>query len=245
MLTVAFEAFVIALIVAVASAIARFLPPRYRLGALAALAAWTLLASALGLSGAFSNAALRPPGFVYLFVPTLLTVAFVSRSRAGALVATSLPLWLLLGAQSVRFVVELFLDRLYHAGTLPALLTFGGGNVDIAIGASAPVLAILAATRRLDARAALVWNGLGLASLANVVVRGVLTSPAVHALASGVPNAIGFFPFTFVPALIVPFALVTHVLSVRALRASQRGGNPAFGRRPASDFAAVLTQTVR
>ncbi|MCZ7383497.1 MAG: hypothetical protein O8C63_01975 [Candidatus Methanoperedens sp.] len=61
---------------------------------------------------------------------------------------------------------------------------------------------------------------MGIALLANVAFRGALTSPGpLKLLATEVPNlAIGTFPFTFIPGLMVPLALVLHLLAIRALR---------------------------
>lgn len=130
----------------------------------------------------------------------------------------SIPVALLMGAESLRIIVELFLELLWQAGQLPRMLTFHGANFDILIGLSAPVFALLYARRAIDARAALIWNVLGILSLANVVVRNVLMSPAIHVIATGVPNAaIGSFPYSFIPTLIVPLALLIHVLAIRSL----------------------------
>ena len=65
------------------------------------------------------DAALRPPAIVYIFIPTVALVAFLARSRAGAVVASSIPVAVLMGAESFRLIVELFLERLWHAGRLP------------------------------------------------------------------------------------------------------------------------------
>jgi hypothetical protein len=55
------------------------------------------------------------------------------------------------------------------------------------------------------------------------VVRAILTTPALQALVTEVPNrALGMFPFTFIPSLMVPLALTLHVLAIRALLAGVR-----------------------
>ena len=46
----------------------------------------------------------------------------------------------------------------------------------------------------------------------------MLTTPAIAALATDVPNqAIGMFPYTFIATFFVPAALVFHVLTLRKL----------------------------
>ena len=218
MLSPIFLAFVAVVVLVTAAAALRYLPREYRMAFIAAFTVWVASATALGAGGMLANATLRPPAIVYVFVPTVALVAFLARSRAGAVVASSFPLALLMGAESIRIVVELVLERLWHAGQLPRMLTFHGANFDILIGLSAPVVATLYARRLLGARAALIWNIVGILSLANVVVRNVLTSPAIHVVSSEVPNAaIGSFPYSFIPTLIVPLALLLHVLAIRSL----------------------------
>ena len=57
------------------------------------------------------------------------------------------------------------------------MLTFEGANVDVYVGATAPIIAWLSLRGRLGLRLALIWNVLGILALANVVTRAVLTSP--------------------------------------------------------------------
>jgi hypothetical protein len=57
--------------------------------------------------------------------------------------ALAFPLWTVLGTQSFRIVVEPFLHQLWIDGIVPKMLTFVGSNVDIYVGASAPLIAWL------------------------------------------------------------------------------------------------------
>jgi hypothetical protein len=224
----AFLAFATSVCALVAVGIVRFFPTGLRVRALATLFAWFAFAALLGVSGILANPTLRPPGIVYVFLPTFALVVTLVRSRLGALIAASVPVALLIGLQSMRVVVEIFLDRLWHAGLLPTMMTFHGANFDILIGLSAPLVAAAYATGKLDPRWAFAWNVAGLGMLANVVVRNVLASPALHVITTNVPNtAIGTFPYSLLPAFIVPLALTTHVVALRALAMSLRARQPA------------------
>jgi hypothetical protein len=66
---------------------------------------------------------------------------------------------------------------------------------------------------------ALAWNLLGLLSLANVVIRAVLTAPGpFNLIHAEVPNRIlGTVPFLFIPGFFVPLAVSLHVLAVRLI----------------------------
>jgi hypothetical protein len=221
-----FLTFVAAVVFALVAATLRYVPKTYRTPFIIGVAAWVVYAAGLGAAGILANGALRPPGMVYVFIPTIALLAFNARSPAGLRIATSIPIALLIGAESMRIIVELFLDRLWHAGQLPTMMTFHGANFDILIGASAPIVAVLYARNRLDPRIAVVWNVLGLASLANVIGRNVLSSPALHLIATDVPrNAIGTFPYSFIPAFIVPLALALHVAAIRSLLVEIRTAN--------------------
>lgn len=156
-------------------------------------------------------------------MPVLAFLVFVIvrlRTPGAERLALAFPLWLLLGTQCFRIVVELFLHQLWLAGLIPKMLTFEGANVDIFIGASAPLIAWLATRGHSGLKPALIWNWVGLLVLANVVVRAVLTAPGpLNRLHTEVPNQmIGTFPFMYVPGFFVPLAVVLHLLAIRALR---------------------------
>jgi len=201
----------------------RYLDGRRRWIALFILAAWLLYATWLGYSGVLASPSGTPPRPVLVLIPALLGAFYLAFSNAGRDLALSIPVSLLIGVQAYRIVVELFIHQFWIAGLMPRMLTYEGANFDIVAGLSAPIVAWLFAKRRLSIRLALAWNVLGLLLLANIVARAILTTPAVHALVTEVPNrALGTFPFTFIPGFMAPLALILHVLALRALLAGDR-----------------------
>lgn len=183
---------------------------------------WLVWVGTLSASGIVADPARRPPGIVWVFAPVLLfTVLFAVRSRSGGAVARAIPPGVLIGAQAFRVPVEIGLHRLGVDGLVPMLMTYAGGNVDILVGLSAPVMAWVQRTGRAGRGTLVAWNVLGLLALLNVVVRAVLTAPGpLRLLSAEAPNlAIGQFPYTFLAGLLAPVAVVLHVLSLRALRA--------------------------
>src|SRR6266481_4457177 len=162
----------------VGALIARCLNRRAAFGVLAVLSVWFIYTGLMGYFGVVKNTTMRPPGIAFIVVPVIVfLIFFIVRSVAGARVALAFPLWIILGTQSFRIVVELFLHQLWIDGLVPKMLTFAGANVDIYIGASAPLIAWLSTRGRLGLRLALAWNALGLLALANVVTRAILTAP--------------------------------------------------------------------
>jgi hypothetical protein len=189
--------------------------------ALAGLGGWLVYVGTLSVLGVVSNTALKPPGVLYVVMPVIAFVAlFGVRSKQGGAAASALPIGLLMGAQVFRVGVELGLHHLWQQGLVPRLMTYEGGNVDIFIGLSAPLIAWLVRSGTVGRRAAIAWNFLGLLALANVIVRSALTAPGpLNFIHSEVPNlAIGTFPYTYIAGFLAPLAVMLHVLSIRHLR---------------------------
>jgi hypothetical protein len=191
------------------------------------LVIWFIYAGILGYFGVLKNTTMRPPGIAFVLVPVIaFLIAFIVRISANPRFASAFPLWVLLGTQCFRIGVELFLHRLWIDGLVPKMLTFEGANVDIYMGATAPVIAWLSTRGRLGLRLAFVWNLLGLLALGNVVGRAVLTAPGpFNLIHAEVPNQmISTFPFLFIPAFFVPLAVVLHVLGIRDILSRRFSG---------------------
>src|SRR6266705_3747849 len=215
-----FLGFVAMMAAIVVGLVARYLNGRTAFRVLAGLSAWFIYAGLMGYFGVLKNTAMRPPGTAFLLVPVLFFLfLFIVRFSANSRIIFAFPLLIILGAQCFRVGVELFLRQLWIGGLVPKMLTFEGANVNIYIGASAPVIAWLSTRGRLGLKLALAWNVLGLFALANVVTRAVLTTPGpLNLIHAEVPNLMfGTFPFTFIPGFFVPLAVVLHVLAIRAI----------------------------
>jgi hypothetical protein len=225
-----FLGFVTAMVAIAVAVISRYLDRRAAFRVLTGLSVWFIYASLLGHFGVLKNTVTRPPGIAFLIVPVVLflivVIVIVVRSGASARVALAFPLWIILGLQSFRVGVELFLHQLWINSLVPKMLTFESANVDIYIGASAPLIAWLSARGRWGMRLALAWNVLGLLALTNVVTRAVLTAPGpFNLIHAEVPDRmLGTFPFLFIPGFFVPLAVVLHVLAMRAISSRLRTG---------------------
>ena len=218
-----FSGFVVLVAIGIAGVATRWLDGRARVVMLAVLAAWLAYATTLGLTGVASHTDQIPPGLALLTVPVMVAVLGLTLTRPGAVVAASVPLWLLLGFQVFRVGVELSLHHLWSAGLAPRIMTLEGGNIEIVVGITAPVAAWLAFRGTLGRRVAWVWSLVGILSLGNVIARAVLSVPGpLDLLHTEVPDlAIVTYPFTFVPGFLAPLALALHVLAFRAFRPRQ------------------------
>jgi hypothetical protein len=221
-------------VVAAIGVSAAYLPRRTTFAIITGLAIWLVYVGLFSSFGYMRDPSLRPPGIVWVVGPAVLFVLFVVRSSMGARLAAAIPLWLILGFESFRIGVELLIHRLWVDGLVPKLLTYEGGNVDMFIGLSAPIIAWIAATGRLGLWLAMGWNVLGLMSLANAAATAVLTGP-LKLISTEVPNvAMGIFPYAFIPGFLAPLAVTLHVLAIRAIAARLRET-----RSPASGISAT------
>ncbi|WP_052573173.1 hypothetical protein [Haloferula sp. BvORR071] len=204
----------------------RGLARRSAIIATVSLITWLAYVAVIGYSGVIRNTEMRPPGAVFLFAPVMLFLGLLAVGTLRAPVGPALPLSLLLSIQSFRVIVELFIHQLWHEGLVPAVLTFSGANVDIYVGATAPLVALISARSKHGPVIAIVWNVLGLLALANVVVRAVLTAPGpLNLIHAEVPNLmIGTFPFMFIPGFFVPLAVALHLSAMKLAFANAAGG---------------------
>lgn len=224
-MTLAGFAILLALVwIGMALSILRYLPRRQAATSLVILGAWVVYAGTMSWFGLTANTTMKPSPALFVAVPPFLAaVIFLALLPAGRRAALAFPLWLLLGGQAFRVGVELVLHALWRDGLVPRLMTYEGGNVDIAIGLSAPLVAWLAMRGGGGRRLAQIWNVIGLAALANIVIRAALTAPGpLKLLDSDVPNlSIATFPYTYIAAFLAPLALALHILAIRAIAADR------------------------
>ena len=116
--------------------------------------------------------------------------------------------------------MEFILWLLFRYRVIPVQMTFAGGNYDIIIGLTAPVVAYYCFNRRIwSPKAALVWNFIGLGMLLYIMVVSILSTPYSFRYFMNEPaNTLPFhFPFVWLPGVVVPFAMLLHLLSIRRL----------------------------
>ena len=184
----------------------------------AVLAIWLAVVFLLGAAGAF----VRPPGTlpmpIFLGVIVPLVFFFIAYFSSDAFRAYILAIDPVLAAsiQAWRFAGLGFL-ALYVHGILPGVFAWPAGLGDIAIGVTAPWIA-LALVRRPDfaaSRVFVIWNLLGILDLVVAVSIGALSS----ALASGVPGEVttgpmARMPLVLIPAYFVPLFLMLHLAAL-------------------------------
>jgi hypothetical protein len=189
---------------------------------------WLLLQALLTLKNVYNtNTTDVPPKFLLLVVPPLLLILMVFATKKGRSFTDSLPLYNLTFLNVIRVPVELVLYWLFLNKAVPELMTFAGRNFDILAGITAPLVAYFGIrARKFSNRILLLWNIIALGLLLNIVVNAVFSAPfAFQKFAIEQPNiAILYFPFSWLPAFVVPVVLFGHLVAIRQLIAEVRRG---------------------
>jgi hypothetical protein len=202
------------------AALRRYLDDRDRTVAVAVMLGWLTYAAIIAIVAPRLGVPAGQPRVIFYLVPVALFVLLaLVRGEPARRIAVAIPTAVLIGAQSFRTIVELFIHGFAQDGLIARTLTFEGANFDILVGLSAPIAAWLYVSGRLSSRGAIAWNAFGLALLANIVARALLSAPGpLQVLDADVPNrAFGMFPYALVPGFLAPLALILHVLSIRGL----------------------------
>lgn len=211
-------------LVAFTHALSGTLARRLSLGAIAG--AWVGLASGLGAAGKLAFSPDSPvPLIGVLFVLPLLAVGVLAASSQrvrSALLAV--PMSLLIGLNSLRVLGVLFL-LLAVSGRLSGPFPYFAGLGDIITGAFALPLALsLARSRRPSAGTLRNWNIFGALDLVLAIGLGITSANGspLQLIHAGVGSeAMQYLPYCLVPAVLVPFYLITHAIVAAQLRAPQ------------------------
>ena len=186
---------------------------------------WLIFQATLGIGGFYLNTQVVSPRLMlFSFLPALAIIILLFVSSRQSFIER-LPLQTLTYLHAIRIPVELVLLWLYQAGQVPQLMTFEGRNFDVLSGISAPLVAWLAFRGGKANRPLLiVWNLIALGLLLNIVINAVLSFPfPFQQFAFDQPNrGLLYFPFIWLPSLIVPIVLFCHLASLwRLFRKSQ------------------------
>jgi hypothetical protein len=185
----------------------------------AASAAWMAMTWVAAETGLLRRWDLFPPPFGLLVLAIVVIGVAVAFSGFGRRLAHFVPLWALVGVQAFRLPLELSMHRLAERGIMPPQMTYTGRNFDIVTGATAIVVAWLAARGVAGRPLVFAWNVLGLCLLVNVVTIAVLSTPAIRYFGDANLNVfVTYTPYVWLPAVMVLAAWAGHLIIFRALR---------------------------
>jgi hypothetical protein len=198
-------------------------PVRAGVATLVVLVVWLAYAAIFALTGVTLRVDTLPPGGFAVLGPALVglfAIFFALRRQSAGPVLAAMPLGALHWGQTFRLPVEIVLAMLADARLLPYLMTYHGTNFDILTGITAP-FAALAAVRGWR-RTALAWNWLGLALVLNIALTSIVSFSGPTNLTGVTPPAdfAMTFPMVWLPAFLVPAAILLHLLAIVRLSRS-------------------------
>jgi len=181
---------------------------------------WIILTGSLAVSGFYMAPEAFPPRLVLFgIIPALIfLLLYLTAFRTGLI--SKLPLKLLTLIHVVRIPVEIGLYWLFLGKLVPELMTFEGRNFDILSGILAVAVYLLGFPGGRANRSLLIgFNVLGLILLANIVSIAALSLPSpVQQFGLDQPNrGVLLFPYIWLPTIIVPIVLFSHLASLYKL----------------------------
>ncbi|MEP6946772.1 MAG: hypothetical protein ABJA02_12705 [Acidobacteriota bacterium] len=178
---------------------------------------WLFFQGILAMGGFYEDSSGVPPRLVlFAIVPALLLIAVYLIFFRHPFIE-KLPLRSLTILHIVRIPVEIVLLWLFLGGQVPHMMTFEGRNFDIVAGIAAPIVYWVSFRKGETHRGILIaFNILGLMLLANIVTIAVISLPsAVQLINFDEPNrAVLYFPYVWLPSIVVPIVLFSHLASL-------------------------------
>jgi len=186
---------------------------------------WLIFQAALAWSGFYLSVDAFPPRLPFFAVVPAIVLIILLFIFARKDFISRLPLKTLTLLHVIRIPVEIVLLWLFQNAQVPQLMTFEGRNFDILSGLTAPLIVWLAFRNgKINRPLLIAWNIFALLLLINIVTNAVLSIPSpFQQLAFEQPNrAVLYFPFVWLPAVVVPIVLFAHLASFRQLFESDK-----------------------
>ncbi|MDB5118821.1 MAG: hypothetical protein JWN56_39 [Sphingobacteriales bacterium] len=182
------------------------------------LLVWMAAQFGLAYSGFYTNWVALPPRFIFLILPPIIVIVTLFNIPAGKKFIDGLNIKQLTLLHIIRVPVELVLYFLFVANTIPQIMTFEGRNYDIIAGLTAPIIYYFTFIKpKISTKVYIIWNLISLCLLANIVIHAVLSAKSPFQLFGfQQPNiAIAYFPFNWLPSVVVPLVLFCHLVCLR------------------------------
>lgn len=156
--------------------------------------------------------------------PSFLMLFYTTFSKRGQSLVGSIDIGKLTLLHTIRILVEVILFLLFTHETIPVEMTFEGRNIDILAGITAPIVYYFTFVKnKIGPKGLLAWNILCLLLLINIIITSVLSFELpFQQLGFEQPNrAILFFPFVWLPSVVVPIVFFSHLVAIKRLLSKQ------------------------
>jgi hypothetical protein len=185
---------------------------------------WMIIQSVLAATGFFTVTNTLPPRFLLLVLIPFVTIVSLFSTARGRQFLDGFNLASLTILHSVRMAVELVLFWLFLYKAMPQLMTIEGRNFDLFSGITAPFVYYFGFVRKkLPARALIAWNFICLLILLFTVSNAILSAPTPFQQFGFDQPAVAvlYFPFVWLPGVIVPMVILSHLITIRGLLAEE------------------------
>ena len=162
------------------------------------------------------------PAPVMLLPPYILIISFaIGFSHFGKQLVLTNGVLAIVCLNAFRLPLELLMHHASEVYIMPQLFSYSGYNFDIISGALASAVLIIATLKKTPPRSLIwLWNITGILCLIAIFALAILSSPVVHAFGE-TPEKVNtwvlYFPYVWLPTILVVIALVSHIIVTRAL----------------------------
>jgi hypothetical protein len=181
---------------------------------------WLAVVWGAAINGVFRGGVVPvPPTPLAIFLPVIIGVPILLRSRRIGQVLDAMPASWLVALQVYRVLGSAFLIG-WALGAVPGIFALPVGIGDVITGLLAVPAAIAVAAGTIEGRkAAIAWNIFGLLDFTVAISLGLATSPGpLQLIVPSIPNTTaGIYPTVMIPAFAVPTSILLHALSLRQL----------------------------
>ena len=182
----------------------------------------------IGQTNFYENENTIPPRFLLLIGSALVFIIILFATKNGRKFIDNLNIQQLTFLHTIRIPIEIGLYFLFTSKVVPQIMTFEGRNFDILVGITAPLIFYFGFFKnKISNSILLVWNFVSLGLLMNIIFIAIFSAKTpFQQFAFDQPNiAIEHFPFNWLPSIIVPIVLLSHLATIRQLIVRQKNNN--------------------
>ncbi|WP_051664075.1 hypothetical protein [Dyadobacter crusticola] len=184
------------------------------------LISWVALQICISASGFYHATSTAFPMLLIMVVPPVILMAWLFMARSGKSLLDRMDLHLLTVIHVVRAPSEVVMYWLFICRVVPAEITLQGGNLDIVAGLTAPAIYYFGVLKeKIKWQLMVCWNVLGLGLTVSVALKFIASAAFIpQNLTFEQPNiALSHFPFVFLPGIIMPLIICSHLAAIRLL----------------------------
>ena len=185
---------------------------------------WLGFTGLLAYTGRLHDFRSLPPPMALLLAAMAVGSVLLCLSPWGKQLADRCTFAGLVGLQTFRLPLELVMHQAAVHHLMPPQMSYTGRNFDIVTGITALCLGIaLKKNANLSRKLIWLWNILGTALLFNIVTIAILSLPMPFRVFTNEPANVWvtYFPYVWLPCVMVAAAFIGHLLIFRKLLTSQ------------------------